>query len=180
MRSIVGNEGAGRNKHPLFRRIVSEKTASELAKSPPAALKVLKAAPHRAVRRFLRASYYHSAKICLSAHFAPARNLLGSAFPKPCYGGLRRLSPPQLCDNRKEVIPCERDTTRPTVTALCKPGCPRKNTPTSQSGFRSNSRNASSFLHGFCSGGERAPHPEEGDACVRFAAVGGAKARKSG
>nr|DAZ73167.1 MAG TPA: hypothetical protein [Caudoviricetes sp.] len=41
-------------------------------------------------------------------------------------------------------------------------------------------RNVSSFLHGFYSGGERAPHPEEGDACVRFAAVGGAKARKSG
>ena len=26
----------------------------------------------------------------LSAHFAPAGILLGSAFPKPCYGGLRR------------------------------------------------------------------------------------------
>ena len=43
-----------------------------------------------AIRQFLRARFYHSTKIRLSAHFAPAGNLLGSAFPKPCYGGLRR------------------------------------------------------------------------------------------
>ena len=89
MRFIAGNEGAGRNKHPLFRRIVSEKTAVELAKSPLAALKVLEAATHSAVRQFLRASFYHSAKIRLSAHFAPAGNLLGSAFPKPCLSSSR-------------------------------------------------------------------------------------------
>ena len=93
MRSIVGKEEAGRNKPPLFRRIVCEKAAAKLAKSPLAALKALKAAPHSAVRQFLRASFYHSTKIRLSAHFAPAGNLLGSTFPKPCYGGWCRQKP---------------------------------------------------------------------------------------
>ena len=37
-----------------------------------------------------RASFYHGAKIRNSAVLALAGNLLGSAFPKPCYGGLRR------------------------------------------------------------------------------------------
>ena len=34
---------------------------------------------------FFRARFYHSTKIRLSAHFAPAGILLGSAFPKPCF-----------------------------------------------------------------------------------------------
>ena len=38
----------------------------------------------------LRASFYHGAKIRNSAVLSLAGNLLGSAFPKPCYGGLRR------------------------------------------------------------------------------------------
>ena len=38
----------------------------------------------------LRASFYHGAKIRNSAVLPLAGNLLGSAFPKPCYGGLRR------------------------------------------------------------------------------------------
>ena len=37
-----------------------------------------------------RASFYHGAKIRNSAVLSLAGNLLGSAFPKPCYGGLRR------------------------------------------------------------------------------------------
>jgi len=37
-----------------------------------------------------RASFYHGAKIRNSAVLPLAGNLLGSAFPKPCYGGLRR------------------------------------------------------------------------------------------
>ena len=39
---------------------------------------------------FFRASFYHGAKIRNSAVLPLAGNLLGSAFPKPCYGGLRR------------------------------------------------------------------------------------------
>ena len=37
-----------------------------------------------------RASFYHGAKIRNSAVLPLAGNLLGSAFPKPCYGGLHR------------------------------------------------------------------------------------------
>ena len=37
-----------------------------------------------------RASFYHGAKIRNSAVLPLVGNLLGSAFPKPCYGGLRR------------------------------------------------------------------------------------------
>ena len=43
-----------------------------------------------AVYGLLRASFYHGAKIRNSAVLPLAGNLLGSAFPKPCYGGLRR------------------------------------------------------------------------------------------
>ncbi len=39
----------------------------------------------RGTPEFFRARFYHSTKIRLSAHFAPAGILLGSAFPKPCY-----------------------------------------------------------------------------------------------
>ena len=46
--------------------------------------------PDSGKRQFFRASFYHSTKIRVFAHFTPAGNLLGSAFPKPCYGGLRR------------------------------------------------------------------------------------------
>ena len=48
----------------------------------------------RAIRQFLRASFYHGAKIRPSAVLPLAGNLLGSAFPKPCYGGLRRKNFP--------------------------------------------------------------------------------------
>ena len=46
--------------------------------------------PTGAVCGSLRASFYHGAKIRNSAVLPLAGNLLGSAFPKPCYGGLRR------------------------------------------------------------------------------------------
>ena len=78
-------ETAGRNKPPLFRRIVCEKAAAELAKSPPAELKVLKAAPHRAVRQFLRASFYHSAKIRLSRLLPLRETCWGVPSPNPAY-----------------------------------------------------------------------------------------------
>ncbi|RHQ89216.1 hypothetical protein DWX76_12275 [Clostridium sp. AF21-20LB] len=45
-----------------------------------------------------RASFYHGAKIRNSAVLPLAGNLLGSAFPKPCYGGLRRKN---ISDRRK-------------------------------------------------------------------------------
>ena len=45
---------------------------------------------------------------------------MGSAFPKPCYGGLRRLSPPRSCGKERRSRPCERNTTRPTAAALSK------------------------------------------------------------
>ena len=48
---------------------------------------------------FFRASFYHGAKIRNSAVLPLAGNLLGSAFPKPCCGGLHRKKfqhrPPQ-------------------------------------------------------------------------------------
>ena len=85
-----------------------------------------------------RASFYHGAKIRNSAVLPLAGNLLGSAFPKPCYGGLRRKNisvrqaaflreprrkyltdQPIFCDKWKEVYsPCRSDTTRPTAAAL--------------------------------------------------------------
>ena len=46
--------------------------------------------PTGAVCGSYRASFYHGAKIRNSAVLPLAGNLLGSAFPKPCYGGLRR------------------------------------------------------------------------------------------
>ena len=51
-----------------------------------------------AVCGLLRARFYRGAKIRLPLIFAPTGILLGSAFPKPCYGGLRRKNIP---DRRK-------------------------------------------------------------------------------
>ena len=79
------------------------KSAAELAETVSAERKVLKAALYSGGRQFLRASFYHSAKIRLSAHFAPAGNLLESAFPKPCFCGLRRLSTERRSYHAKEI-----------------------------------------------------------------------------
>ena len=57
---------------------------------PTQRVKGISKSPHRGSRHFLRASFYHGAKIRNSAVLPFAGNLLGSAFPKPCYGGLRR------------------------------------------------------------------------------------------
>ena len=46
---------------------------------------ILREAKRSRKRHFFRARFYHSTKIRLSAHFAPAGILLGSAFPKPCF-----------------------------------------------------------------------------------------------
>ena len=77
-----------------------------------------------------RASFYHGAKIRNSAVLPLAGNLLGSAFPKPClsssrtaYHSLSRQRESSFISSlglspRKEVTPCERNTTRPTAAAL--------------------------------------------------------------
>ena len=52
-------------------------------------------------RHFFRARFYHSTKIRLSAHFAPAGILLGSAFPKPCYAPCRARK--EVNDHAKEI-----------------------------------------------------------------------------
>ena len=51
--------------------------------------------PTGAVCGSLRARFYRGAKIRSPLIFAPAGILLGSAFPKPCLCGLRRLKIPQ-------------------------------------------------------------------------------------
>ena len=66
-----------------------KKAAHSGLKAPPRSLYVRKTRT-RAVCGSYRASFYHGAKIRNSAVLSLAGNLLGSAFPKPCYGGLRR------------------------------------------------------------------------------------------
>ena len=46
-----------------------------------------------------------------------AGNLLGSAFPKPCFAACAAY-PRRAHAARKEVTPCERNTTHPTAAAL--------------------------------------------------------------
>ena len=58
-------------------------------KAPPCSLYVRKTRTGTVCGSY-RASFYHGAKIRNSAVLPLAGNLLGSAFPKPCYGGLRR------------------------------------------------------------------------------------------
>ena len=75
-----------------------------------------------------RASFYHGAKIRNSAVLPLAGNLLGSAFPKPCYGGLRRKKistqpPPNpknnvRCKVKGGLCSCQSDTTHPTAAVL--------------------------------------------------------------
>ena len=55
-----------------------------------------------AVRQFLRASFYHGAKIRNSAVLPLAGNLLGSAFPKPCFAACAAY-PRRAHAARKEV-----------------------------------------------------------------------------
>ena len=64
-----------------------------------------------------RASFYHGAKIRNSAVLPLAGNLLGSAFPKPCFAACAAY-PRRAHAARKEVTPCERNTTRPTAATL--------------------------------------------------------------
>ena len=66
-----------------------KKAAHSGPKAPPCPFYVRKNQTV-AVCGLLRASFYHGAKIRNSAVLPLAGNLLGSAFPKPCYGGLRR------------------------------------------------------------------------------------------
>ena len=110
-------EAAGRNKPPLFQRVVCEKRR-RVGKIPASGTKGIESSPIPRSPAVSKSKFLPQCQNSLIAPFAPAGNLLGSAFPKPCLCGLRRLSPPQPCGNRKEVIPCERDTTRPTAAAL--------------------------------------------------------------
>ena len=57
--------------------------------------------PDSGKRQFFRASFYHSTKIRVFAHFTPAGNLLGSAFPKPCYAPCRARK--EVTDHAKEI-----------------------------------------------------------------------------
>ena len=66
-----------------------KKAAHSGLKTPPRSLYVRKTRTG-AVCGSLRASFYHGAKIRNSAVLPLEGNLLGSAFPKPCYGGLHR------------------------------------------------------------------------------------------
>ena len=54
-----------------------------------------------------RASFYHGAKIRNSAVLPLAGNLLGSAFPKPCCGGLRRKKFQHRPPNPKNNVRCK-------------------------------------------------------------------------
>ena len=65
-----------------------KKTAHSGLKAPPRSLYVRKTRTGE-VCGLLRASFYHGAKIRNSAVLPLAGNLLGSAFPKPCYTPLR-------------------------------------------------------------------------------------------
>ena len=66
------------------------KSRSQRAAKPRSIRSMYGKARTGAVCGSLRASFYHGAKIRNSAVLSLAGNLLGSAFPKPCYGGLRR------------------------------------------------------------------------------------------
>ena len=71
-------------------------------KAPPCSLYVRKTRTGT-VCGSLRASFYHGAKIRNSAVLSLAGNLLGSAFPKPCYAACAaKIFPsgkPLLCGN---------------------------------------------------------------------------------
>ena len=51
----------------------------------------------------------------LICSFCPCGKLVGECLPQTLLLWLTPLIPPQPCGNRKEVIPCERNTTRPTA-----------------------------------------------------------------
>ena len=71
-----------------FKSIFGERKKDRPQRAGSPALSVLCA--KEPDRGSLRQSFYHGAKIRNSAVLPLAGNLLGSAFPKPCYGGLRR------------------------------------------------------------------------------------------
>ena len=89
-REILKNPRPAGSWQP-FKSIFGErkKDRPQRAGSPPCPFYVRKNQTG-AVCGSYRASFYHGAKIRNSAVLPLAGNLLGSAFPKPCYGGLRR------------------------------------------------------------------------------------------
>ena len=71
-----------------------KKAAHSGLKAPPCSLYVRKN-PDRGSLRLTKSKILPQYQNSLFAHFAPAGILLGSAFPKPCLCGLRRLKIPQ-------------------------------------------------------------------------------------
>ena len=71
-----------------------KKTAHSGLKAPPRSLYVRKS-PDRGSLRLTKSKILPQYQISLIAHFVLAGILLGSAFPKPCLCGLRRLKIPQ-------------------------------------------------------------------------------------
>ena len=93
-----------------------KKTAHSGPQAPPCPFYVRKN-PTGAVCGSYRARFYRGAKIRSPLIFAPAGILLGSAFPKPCFAACAAY-PRRAHAARKEVTPCERNTTRPTAATL--------------------------------------------------------------
>ena len=71
-----------------------KKTAHSGLKAPPRSLYVRKS-PDRGSLRLTKSKILPRCQNSLIAPFAPVGILLGSAFPKPCLCGLRRLKIPQ-------------------------------------------------------------------------------------
>ena len=72
-----------------------------------------------AVWQFLRASFYHGAKIRNSAVLPLAGNLLGSAFPKPCFAASAAY-PRRAHAARKEVKTMRKKYNTPPPQPRCE------------------------------------------------------------
>ena len=105
LKCIFSGKGKSRSQRAAKPRsgviLTEEKDSTSGPEAPPCPFYVRKN-PTGAVCGSYRASFYHGAKIRNSAVLPLAGNLLGSAFPKPCYGGLRRKNIP---DRRKVFWP---------------------------------------------------------------------------
>ena len=93
LKCIFSGKGKSRSQRAAKPRsgviLTEEKDSTSGPEAPPCPFYVRKN-PTGAVCGSYRASFYHGAKIRNSAVLPLAGNLLRSAFPKPCYSGLRR------------------------------------------------------------------------------------------
>ena len=87
-----GNDGRScpAGSKPRRERYMAAENLQKTSKKRPKPAVAEPVISERGSPGLLRASFYHGAKIRNSAVLPLAGNLLGSAFPKPCYGGLRR------------------------------------------------------------------------------------------